>query len=99
MARMFWRASVDSACAVIWKPPSPQMTSGRRASPPLSFSAMPTPMDAATEWPIEAQTALATKLWRPTTFSLPAEYWLSEVSVIATNPRSRAPLTARPSSS
>src|SRR4051794_41566119 len=56
-----WYAMVDSACAVMWKPPSPQITSGRRLEPNDA------PTAAATECPIEARTPLHRNALRPFT--------------------------------
>src|SRR5215471_13547622 len=47
-----WWTMVDKLCDVIWKPPSPQITSGRRCAPNEA------PTAALTERPIDAQTAL-----------------------------------------
>lgn len=56
-----YRAIVESAVAVMANPPSPQMTNGRLEEPYDS------PNAAATECPIEAQTALQKKASRPFT--------------------------------
>src|SRR3954462_11533635 len=69
-----YRAIVDSAWAVIWNPPSPQMTRGRLDEPNDA------PTEAATEWPIDAHTASHRKASLPFTGRFAAAYVPRKVS-------------------